>query len=107
MDHLLDEFLRFPAKGQFDPFGSSKQVRDDREGAAFHPVEQESWSTALDDAPMDFSNFEARIDFGIDGYEVAFPAQNLKKLSEVLNGHVRRRDLRVSLARRNDSKSGR
>jgi hypothetical protein len=28
-------------------------------------------------------------------------------LSEVLNGHVRRRDLRVSLARRNDSKSER
>jgi hypothetical protein len=28
-------------------------------------------------------------------------------LSEVLNGHVRRRDLRVKLARRNDSKSER
>ena len=44
----------------------------------------------LDDASMDFSDLEARIDFGINRDEVAFLAQNLKKLSKVLNGHVRR-----------------
>src|SRR4029453_10179087 len=104
MDDLLNELLRLRAKGEFDAFGSSEQVGDDRKGTAFHPIEQKRRSTVFDDAAMDFSDLEARIDFGIDGDEIAFPAQNLKELSEVLNGHVRRRYSRVKLARGNDSK---
>ncbi len=90
MDDLLDELLRLRAKGEFDAFGSSEQVGDNRKRAAFHPVEQKSRPVLLDDAAMDFSDFKVRIDFCINRNEVAFLAQNLKKLSEVLNGHVRR-----------------
>ena len=99
MDHLLDELLRLRAKGEFDAFGSSKEVGDDRKRAALDPVEQKSRSVPLDDAAMDFSDLQPRIDFCIDCKKVALLAQNLKKLSEVLNRHVRRSDLKVTLTR--------
>jgi hypothetical protein len=46
-----------------------------------------------------------RIDFCIDCEQIAFLTKNLKKLSEILNGHVRRCNLRVRLMRGNDNKT--
>jgi hypothetical protein len=90
MDYLLDELLGFRAKREFDAFGSSEQVCDNREGAALDPVEQERRPMTLDNASMNFGDFEIGVNLCLNRDEVTFLAQDLKKLSEILDGHVRR-----------------
>jgi hypothetical protein len=100
MDYLLDELLRLRAKGKFDAFGSSKQIGDNRKGAALHPAEQESRPMTLDNASMNLGDFEIRVHLRFNRDEVTLLAQDLKKLSKVLNGHVRRAKLRSQTSER-------
>ena len=44
----------------------------------------------FDDAPMNFGDFEMRINLCLNCEEVTLLAQDLKKLSKILDGHVRR-----------------
>ena len=49
----------------------AEEVRDDGVGAALHALEEERRAAPLDDAAVDFGEFEAGVNFGLYVDEVA------------------------------------
>ena len=65
-DHLFDELLGLWAKSKINPLRSAKQIRNDRKAASLHSLKQQRRAALFNNAAMDFSKLEIRIDFSIN-----------------------------------------
>src|SRR5712692_3424327 len=79
----MDKLFRLGTKGEFDASLCAKEIGDDRKLAFLHSREQQRRPTALDHAPMNFGNFEVRIDFSFNGNEILFTAQEFEEGTEI------------------------
>jgi hypothetical protein len=88
MHYLLDQLQRLGTKRQLDSLRSSKQIRYDRERTALDSSKQKCRPTLFDNATMNLSNFQVRIDLAIDRLKISLLTEKLKILPETLDWHL-------------------
>ena len=86
LDELLSDLLRVPAQGDLDPLHGAVQVHDEREGAAFRSLEQQSGALASNDPLHDLGGLEPRIHFGGDAAKQAATLQRPDEGAEIREG---------------------
>ena len=89
LHELLDKLFRPRAKGQIDAPGRAEEIGDAGKVRAFDMSEEQGRTSGGQDAAMDFGDFEIRRDGSVNGDELAFAAQEVEELAQVVHGWPR------------------
>ena len=88
LHELRDKLLRPRAKGQIDAPGRAKEVGDAGKVRAFDASKEQGRAGRGQDAAMDLGDFELRGNRGVHGDELAFAAQEVEELAQVVHGRL-------------------
>src|SRR2546425_11826912 len=81
--HFFDKGFRLRPKREFNSLPSAKKISHDWKAASLHSLEQKRRAASLDYSAMNLSNFEVGIDFGFDGGEIDFAAQEIEERAKI------------------------
>jgi hypothetical protein len=77
MHDLADEGFGFRAEGQLKAAGRAEEIGDDRVTTALNALEEQGRAAALNDATMNFGQFEIRINLRLDSDEIVLAREQV------------------------------